>query len=357
LTTSGQGKRRGTSSLRLAPPSPSEGACPWSGLVGAVHLPALVIALDDLTIQAVTAAGQRLIGLSALELIGRHVGELIEASDRARILGALDTLMTGHVDLLRAHPRGVGAGGRITPLVAWIVALGINGRRVALVAWEEADRLRSRVAGELMERVVAIALADAAGFVRSVTIRLALEGLTVDDLLAMSLGPADPRPRRGGGREDPASISDEVGFGSLVVVRTTAGGSVTLQAITAALVGSDERLVLFLRPSGMSRRVTRLEEHLRRIAAEIEASGLLLRTALLPGVALASLPEVSMLSPRQLDVLRRLAAGQRVPTIAAELFVSQSTVRNHLSAIFEIFDVHSQSDLLERLSRSDVASS
>jgi DNA-binding NarL/FixJ family response regulator len=52
-------------------------------------------------------------------------------------------------------------------------------------------------------------------------------------------------------------------------------------------------------------------------------------------------------------VLRRVTAGQRVPTIARELYVSQSTVRNHLAAIFQRFGVHSQADLLARLAEAD----
>jgi PAS domain S-box-containing protein len=62
------------------------------------------------------------------------------------------------------------------------------------------------------------------------------------------------------------------------------------------------------------------------------------------------------LSRRQLEILRRLVRGERVPTIARELSVSQSTVRNHLSAIYRSLGVHSQSELLARLMADGVAS-
>jgi DNA-binding CsgD family transcriptional regulator len=52
------------------------------------------------------------------------------------------------------------------------------------------------------------------------------------------------------------------------------------------------------------------------------------------------------LSPRQAEILDRLAAGERVPAIAKSLFISTSTVRNHLSAIFRMYGVHSQHELL-----------
>jgi DNA-binding CsgD family transcriptional regulator len=38
-----------------------------------------------------------------------------------------------------------------------------------------------------------------------------------------------------------------------------------------------------------------------------------------------------------------------VPIIAKELYLSQATVRNHLAAIFSIFTVHSQAELLALL--------
>jgi DNA-binding NarL/FixJ family response regulator len=50
-------------------------------------------------------------------------------------------------------------------------------------------------------------------------------------------------------------------------------------------------------------------------------------------------------------VLTRLLDGQRVPAIAADLYVSQSTVRNHLSSIYAKLGVHSQVDLIRLIRR------
>jgi PAS domain S-box-containing protein len=82
-------------------------------------------------------------------------------------------------------------------------------------------------------------------------------------------------------------------------------------------------------------------ERLRRIAAELRSAGLL--------AAAPQLPDTTDLSARQLEILDRIVAGSRVPAIARELFLSQSTVRNHLSVIFRKFGVHSQVELIERL--------
>jgi DNA-binding CsgD family transcriptional regulator len=102
------------------------------------------------------------------------------------------------------------------------------------------------------------------------------------------------------------------------------------------------------------RRRRELEIRLRRIAAEVRASGI----ALFPFAPTdpKDLDALAALSPRQREVLERLIAGQRAPSIARDLFLSQNTVRNHLSAIFRRFGVHTQSQLLERLkSFGDIA--
>ena len=348
---------RGSGSPRRPSRSTSAiGDVSWSEFAGGLQLPALIATLDDLTIRAVTVAGQRLIGVPARELVGRPIGELIEAGERARVLEALATLRTGTIDLLRAHPRAVGAGGRVTPVIAWVVALEVGARHVALVAWEEADRRPSPASGDVLERTIAIVLADASGAVKAVTLRRTIGDLTIDDLLAMRLRPVEDLQRLGGRTDRDTAAHDEVSFGGRVEIRTAGGRIVALQVVYTALIGSTDRLILLMLPYGSTTREARLEEHLQRIAAEIEASGTLVRAASLSGVSLARLPEVSTLSPRQWEVLRRLALGQRVVTIAAELFVSQSTVRNHLSALFDRFGVHSQAELLERLSQTDAAS-
>jgi DNA-binding CsgD family transcriptional regulator len=65
--------------------------------------------------------------------------------------------------------------------------------------------------------------------------------------------------------------------------------------------------------------------------------------------ALAQLPQGSELSARQTDTVARLAAGQRVSDIARSMFLSPSTVRNHLAATYRKFRVHSQAELLAAL--------
>jgi PAS domain S-box-containing protein len=94
-------------------------------------------------------------------------------------------------------------------------------------------------------------------------------------------------------------------------------------------------------------RARELEEHLRRIAREIAASGVASLSRTMP--TSIELPELSRLTSREYEIVVRLASGDRVPAIARGLFLSESTVRNHLTSVFRKFGVHSQHDLMARL--------
>lgn len=92
-----------------------------------------------------------------------------------------------------------------------------------------------------------------------------------------------------------------------------------------------------------------LDTLLDRNEREIRAAGLAAWMAALPTAL--DLPELTSLTTREHEIVLRLVTGQRVATIARALFLSESTVRNHLTAIFRRFGVHSQAELLERLRR------
>jgi PAS domain S-box-containing protein len=59
--------------------------------------------------------------------------------------------------------------------------------------------------------------------------------------------------------------------------------------------------------------------------------------------------ELSTLTAREYEIVLRLAFGDRVRTIAEDLHLSQSTVRNHLTTVFRKVNVSSQAELLARL--------
>jgi DNA-binding CsgD family transcriptional regulator len=94
-------------------------------------------------------------------------------------------------------------------------------------------------------------------------------------------------------------------------------------------------------------RESRLEAHMLRIADELHAAGLLPRLQQLP--TLSGNPRLGLLTSREWAVLTRLLDGQRAAAIASDLFVSQSTVRNHLSSIYAKLRVDGQVDLIRTL--------
>ena len=64
-------------------------------------------------------------------------------------------------------------------------------------------------------------------------------------------------------------------------------------------------------------------------------------------------PMLAELTSRELQIVHRLAAGDRVPAIAQQLYLAQSTVRNHLSAVFAKLGVRSQQELIVLLRRAN----
>jgi PAS domain S-box-containing protein len=68
-----------------------------------------------------------------------------------------------------------------------------------------------------------------------------------------------------------------------------------------------------------------------------------------------SLAGLERLSRREVEVVRMLLHGDRVPVIARQLFISQSTVRNHLSSVFRKMRVSSQQELIVLLRERDRA--
>jgi DNA-binding NarL/FixJ family response regulator len=94
-------------------------------------------------------------------------------------------------------------------------------------------------------------------------------------------------------------------------------------------------------------RAARLEHHLWRIALEIQAAGIGERPGL--GDTWWADPALAQLSKRQAEILQRIIRGERVPAIASDLFLAESTVRNHLSGIYKKLGVHSHSTLMARL--------
>ncbi len=94
-------------------------------------------------------------------------------------------------------------------------------------------------------------------------------------------------------------------------------------------------------------RAQQLEHTLSKIASSLVEAGILTNENQ-PVVESTATQDLSLVSSRELEVLRALCSGQRVPAIARALYLSPHTVRSHLKSIFRKVGVHSQTELLER---------
>ena len=132
-----------------------------------------------------------------------------------------------------------------------------------------------------------------------------------------------------------------------VRLRHRNGGWVAADCIFVRLSDDDPPAVAFTLlpeppslPSAPADRLLEMEHRLRRIASELRAAGVMEDIDGLP--TYDEFPQLMTLTSRQWQVLVRLLRGDRVPTIASELFLSPRTIRNYLAAIFERFNVHSR---------------
>lgn len=353
----------GTGPANRAPSAdPDDGMERLRAGLTSVRLAIGIVDLTDMTVRAISDAGCEVLGLPPERIVGRPVGEVIDPRDRPAAKAALDLMRSGAIEFYRAPAHGHGAGPARpkTGLCAWVRRLDLDRRPYAFVRYVD-----PRVppgpwpsGADVFAKSVAVAVTDSRGVVLAAAPTPVLgDDFSVDDLVGIELVPSPNIDNLVTLSSWRAARIQGASVAYVAPVRDRLGVLVELEAIATALAGAGGWLVVLVRMDPpASAREAELEGHLWRIAAEVEASGILMHAGATPGLSLARIPEAAGLTPRQWEVLRRILAGQRVPTIAEELYVSQSTVRNHLAAIFQRFGVHSQAALLARLAPTDAPS-
>lgn len=279
-------------------------------------------------------------------VVGRSVLDIIDPADHARAKLSLEALADGAVDFVRSHGRLVGSNPDQV-YTHWVAAVEIAGERVAvalIAAGASHGRSPLTKYFETIDFVVGTVTRD---WVVS-TVSSGVEGLLgipaaefTGRVLLGTVAQRDvDRVLRAAGRTNTG-----LSVGLSVEMRTADGGWRDIRTVLGSLANSSGRFfILAPQPAAQNLRALKLEEHLRRIAVEVQASGVLEVAGDAP--ALPNLAGRARLTPRQWEVLTRLVRGERIPTIAEELFVSESTVRNHLSAIYDRLGVHSQGELM-----------
>jgi PAS domain S-box-containing protein len=128
-----------------------------------------------------------------------------------------------------------------------------------------------------------------------------------------------------------------------LTVRRADGSSVPVRGVAHPLTDGENGLVGMVVLVTEARRTGPQLAELRMEIAQLRAV-LERRSGALPDVR-----GLSTLTRREREVTVLLRDGLRVSTIAQRLGLSQSTVRNHLSAVFAKLGVRSQAELLELL--------
>jgi|GEM_PF-843912 len=347
----------------------------------------------DGTVWLSNPAFAKLAGRPAEQVRGMRVSDLLAGEDGRtdQVRLAMDALKSGAIREANGRRTVRRPTGALVPVWAWSRAVTVAKRRGVVSLVVPANELglagRDPVAPWRSLATVVVGVADDrwriqeiskdAGDLSDLCKGLVFSGTSLRDLVESSDGgdasagrvlPLRTRRQAHAGSAEPwaPALTDWLGEPVEGRLRCPDGRSVEVQLIYGrvpahgepnarspqdrilfALIGSVDPRVATER----SARVRELELRLRRIGAEVRAAHIMEDVAGSPAVMDHS--ELADLTTRQWGILSRLVRGERVPQIAADLYLSQSTVRNHLSAIFEKFGVHSQGELLASLRPSD----
>jgi PAS domain S-box-containing protein len=324
-----------------------------------LDFPVYIMDLASRRLRAVNKAGADLAAASAAQLIGTQGDQVVEWEDPEAMRNALETLRSGIIDGYRARRKVRTRDGVRREVYVWCRAVELEGVRTAIYVVLSANSASGeprRYSMPLLDlEPLVVGTTDCGWLVNRVSDE-------ISDVLGWERDEWIGRPLLAGVHPD--DVGDLVeGIGRAAVddvvarhlrLRHRDGGWAPVQYLVVRLSDDDAPRVAFAllpeqadTPELPPERASELEVRLRRIAAEVRAAGVMDDLDRLPAVG--DHPELEGLTTRQWEILVRLLRGDRVPTIARELHLSPSTVRNHLTAIFGRFDVHSQAELLARL--------
>jgi DNA-binding CsgD family transcriptional regulator len=324
--------------------------------------PLIVISLPDQRVLSANRPAESWMGLTRSELIDRRAQDLVAPAEAQHVTSALAALASGALDSYRAHCSLVGRRGPI-PVWMWVRSVPSSHGAIAVmivlpVGPTDPVHLSARnLMGPLAD--LATGTMDGSGQVTSMS--CADPGIldSHDDCadgswhLASQVHP-DDQARLWAALKRFRTERDDVMI--VIDVRHALRGWLeTVCHLFVTGAGDPGAALGFMLIEGTVRapgagRIADLERTLGRIAADADSA----RMALLP---LSPCDEwqpsaLSSLTDRQREIVTRLLAGSRVSTIASELFVSRSTIRNHLAAVYRACQVHSQAELIEMLRRA-----
>jgi DNA-binding CsgD family transcriptional regulator len=321
-----------------------------------LDVPALILEMPSRRVLAANEAIADVFDIPCEEMLGRRNDELVEFDDLDAMIAAVDALAAGAIDGYRGRRRVTTRKGVTKSVVAWARVIQLGTVRFAAYLVQEVGRHIPTKLAVAWAGPLVVGTADASWRIRRISSDVAeLLGVPAMQWInTILLDVIDP--------DDVPALLDAVRTASMgmtmrhVRLRHRDGSWIPAQCLLVAEgPGPSAPTAFALMPEPEqaagppSDRVAELERRLRRIASELRAAGLLDDIETLPTVE--AFPQLASLTSRQWQILVRLMRGERVPTIARELYLSPGTVRNHLAAMFERFGVHSQAELIARLRR------
>lgn len=324
-------------------------------VVGGLDLPLFLIELKEFTVTQATPSVFENTGLSPSNVLHHPVYDILSPEDRASSQLALRALAEGLVDFYSSHRHLTLPDGRVIIAKFWNWAIQFGDSPYSLAQLSLSSEPRGSPLAEYLGYSppdVAVGTTDADGVITAVSNNVVdVLGESAQSLIGKPLLSSDEQKRlinQINELRDPCTMTMSLP----VHLTDLSHRGQSVRCIVTCLAESTSRCFLLLSepdPATAAKfdRAAQLEHRLWRIASEVQASGIF--------DSLGSFPDperfhqMNSLTTRQWEVLSRLLRGERVPAIAKALFVSPSTIRNNLSEIFRIFDVHSQSELLSLL--------
>jgi PAS domain S-box-containing protein len=317
-------------------------------------VPAMLTELRTRKFIALNELAAELFGSPVTDLIGSDVLPHIDSADREATRVAYATMADKVIDGYQVRRRIVKPDGR--ELTVSISGRRIDGPNKLYGLWVLLPGLEPTNAVEMTIRMpdIVLAVTDHDWQIEYMSADARLLGVRGSELRGFPLL----------GLVHPSAVTD-----FLAAVTRTAVDHLAVTLLTRMRVGHDrweDRYCLINRmcghdpprlgvvvsavPSTDLPSAAELVEQAHHCAMEAQASQDL---DALPG--LKHLPPGRELSVRQTEIVARLIAGERVPEIARSMYLSPSTVRNHLVAIYRKSQVHSQAELLAALLRASSA--
>jgi DNA-binding CsgD family transcriptional regulator/PAS domain-containing protein len=321
----------------------------------ACDFPLFVWELPEGVVRITNEPAARLTGRAVYDVIGSQLVDLLDPRDAVEQV--LAGLGSGAIDGVQSSRRIHRVDGRSVPVAIWSRVFDLDDRRAVVslvVPVNEVGRLGRDPSAPWRDLApVAVGIADREWRVKRVSADLrdilGLDpGLWVGSSILDMVHPDDV-----GALVEPGRSASERPAPRFRIRFPRAGGGWVEVCFLYAGIEADSREIAFAlvgQPAVEERptsRVAELELRLRHIGAEVRASGVLNEFESFP--APSDHPQLGDLTSRQWEILNRILRGERPSTIAQALYVSPSTVRNHLTVIFRKFGVHSQLELIQKL--------